>query len=376
MRVQTFPQYPTIVSESFAGSAEPDPAIKRDGLQAQVPPEREMMLSTAVIKRRMRESTTALRARYKGFGVPQFLQNVNDLRVTWVRGVTSSGHETRALGPAKPNPIDVYYVSDMTPANEDGCGRSLGDSACAAEPEPLLSSERFHNPRTLNHHSMLGACATYEGINTSLLYMGSVGSHFSWHVEDHLLQSVSYLQSGASKFWFFVPRSEVPKMVRVMSECMDPVVLAAAGGDVWKLLAEKAVLWPASFFLAHGIRVGFHEMKAGDFVVTGYGVPHSGFNAGTNVASAVNIACTGWLVHAIEHAAHWRGKIGMLNPFEKLLVLSALKLADGKWWCGDARSYEKCDPAEFRRDLRVMTSYLTEYLDCVLEYMSRTSHPA
>ena len=132
MGVQTFPQYPTTVSESFAGSAEPDPAIKRDGLQAQVPPEREMMLSTAVIKRRMRKSTTALRARYKGFGVPQILQNVNDLRVTWVRDVKSSGHETTALGPANPNPIDVYYLSDMPPANGDGYGRSLGDSACAA----------------------------------------------------------------------------------------------------------------------------------------------------------------------------------------------------------------------------------------------------
>jgi len=197
--VQTSQQYPAIVSESFAGSAEPDPAIavfsiladvvevkigsgstahwtihfirlngwlrlcfaqlitlldidgigqnwedsniKRDGLQAQVPPEQEMMLSTAVIKRRMRESTTALRARFKGFGVPQFLQNVNDLRVTLVTGVTLSVHETRALGPARPNPIDVYYVSDMTPANEDGRVRSLGDSACVAEPEPLLSSK-------------------------------------------------------------------------------------------------------------------------------------------------------------------------------------------------------------------------------------------
>jgi len=62
--------------------------------------------------------------------------------------------------------------------------------------------------------------------------MGNVGSHFSWHAAYHLLQSVSYLQFGASKFWFFVPRSEVLKMVLVMSKCMDPVVLAAAGGDV------------------------------------------------------------------------------------------------------------------------------------------------
>ena len=165
-------------------------------------------------------------------------------------------------------------------------------------------------------------------------------------------------------------------MVRVISEHMDPVVLAAAGGDVWTFLAEKAVLWPASFFLAHGVRVGFHKMEVGDFVVTGYGVPHSGFSAGTNVASAVNLACTGWLAHAIEHEARWRGKIGMLIPFEKLLVLSALKLAAGKWWFGDAKAYEACDPAEFRRDLRVMTSFLTEYLDCILAYMRTDSHPA
>jgi len=312
-----------------------------------MPPEREMMLSSAEVRKRMRESITALRTRYKDFGVSQFLQNVHDSRVTWTRGVTAGGRETRALGPGKPKPIEVCYVSDMTPANEDGCGRSLGDRACRVKPEPFPLSERLQNPRTLNHHSMLGACATYEGINTSFLYVGSVGSHLSWHVEDNLLQSTSYLQSGANKFWFFVARSEVPKMVRVISEHMDPFVLVAAGGDVWTFLAEKAVLWPASLFLAHGVRVGFHKMEVGDFVVTGYGVLHSGFKAGTNVASAVRLACPGWLAHAIEHEARWRGKIGMLIPFENLLILSALKLAAGKWWFGGAKSYEACDPAEF-----------------------------
>jgi len=61
---------------------------------------------------------------------------------------------------------------------------------------------------------------------------------------------------------------------------------------MWKLLTEKAVLWLASSFLAHGVRVGFHETKAGDFDVARYGVPNSSFNAGTNAASSVNIACT------------------------------------------------------------------------------------
>ena len=165
-------------------------------------------------------------------------------------------------------------------------------------------------------------------------------------------------------------------MVRVLDEHMDPVVLAAAGGDVWQILGLKASLWPASFFLAHGVRVGLHKMEPGDFVVTGYGVPHSGFNAGVNVASAVNLACAGWLVHAIEHGMHWRGKLGMLIPVEKLFVLSALKLADGKWWFDDAIAYETLEQTDFQRDLGDMVSYLSQYLETVLSYMNTETNPS
>ena len=116
-------------------------------------------------------------------------------------------------------------------------------------------------------------------------------------------------------------------------------------------------------------------METGDFVVTGYGVLHSGFNGGPNIASAVNLACTGWLSYAIEHAAHWRTKLTIHIPFEKLLVLAAQKLADGEWWCGDAKTYEAWEPAEFRRDVAVMVSYLEEYLNSVVTFMEVDSQP-
>jgi len=336
VRVQTSPQYPTIVSDVFSRSPDPDPTVKRGELRAQLPPEREKWLLADDLKKKIRDSKAALLEQYHEFGVPQFLACVNDPNVTWVRRRASGGHETKVMGPGKPKPVDVYYVSDLTPSNEDGCDRSLGDPACSAKAVPFPPSERLESPRTLNHHSMLGDAATYEGINTKFLYMGTTGSHFSWHVEHHLLQSVSYLQSGASKLWFFIANCEVLCMVRVLVEHMDPVALEAAGGDVWQVLGLTASLWPASFFLEHGVHVSFHKMGPGEFFVTGYGVPHSGLNAGVNVASTVNLACTSWLVHAIEHAMHWRGKLGMLIPVEKLLVLNALKLADGKWWFGDA----------------------------------------
>jgi len=85
--------------------------------------------------------------------------------------------------------VDVYYLSDLLPIKKDGCSRSLGDHACAVHADACPPRQRFENPRTLNHHTMLGAASTYEFINTSLLYVGSQGSHFSWHVEESLLQS-------------------------------------------------------------------------------------------------------------------------------------------------------------------------------------------
>jgi len=255
-----------------------------------------------------------------------------------------------------------HIVSDLTPSTEEECGRSLGDPSCTAEAVLFPPSERLESPQTLNRHSMHCDAATYEGINKKLWYVGTTGSRFSWHVEDHLLLSVLYLQSGASKRRFFIFKREVPRTVRVLVEHMDPGVLAAAGGDVWQVLGLNDSLWPASFFLAHGFRVGFHKMEPGDFVVTGYGVPHSGFNAGVNAVSAVNLACTGWLVHAIEHAMHWRRNLGIFIPVEKLLVLSALKLADGKLLFDVAIAYEALEPTELQRDLGDMVSYLSQYL--------------
>jgi len=234
----------------------------------------------------------------------------------------------------EPRPIDAYYLSDMSPRNEDGCGRSFGDHTCPTIAARVSPRERFENPSTLNHHTMLGTSSPYEVINTNFLYIGSRGSHFSWHVDDSLLQFTSYLQKGSNKFWFFVPAPERPRGERVMREHMDPAVLEAAGGDVWEVLAVKACLWPATLFLRHGVRVGFHTMKTGDLAVMGYGVLHSGFNGGPNIASAVNLACTGWHSCAIEHAAHWRKKLTPHIPFKRLLVLAAQKLSDGEWWCG------------------------------------------
>jgi len=50
VRVQTFPQYPKIVSDVFSRSPDPDRTVKRGGLRAQLPPEREKWLLAEDLK--------------------------------------------------------------------------------------------------------------------------------------------------------------------------------------------------------------------------------------------------------------------------------------------------------------------------------------
>ena len=178
--------------DSFSGRPAPDLGVKRKDLRAQLPSEREKRMSGAELRANVGESANALQAAYRDFGVTRFLASMNDPSATWMRRVTAAGKERAKIGGAL-DPVDLYYLSEMSPDNKDGCSRSLGDPACTAHADACPTRQRFENPRTLNHHTMLGAASTYEGINTSLLYVGALGSHFSWHVEDSLLQSCSYL---------------------------------------------------------------------------------------------------------------------------------------------------------------------------------------
>jgi len=85
VRVQTFPQYPTIASDVFSCSPDPDPTAQRGELRAQLPPEREKWLLADDLKKKIKDSKAAPLEQYHEFGVPQFLACVNDPTVTWVR---------------------------------------------------------------------------------------------------------------------------------------------------------------------------------------------------------------------------------------------------------------------------------------------------
>jgi len=109
VRVQTFPEYPTIVSDAFFGRPAADSSVKRKELRARLPSEREKRLSATELNRKGSESAASLRAEYKDFGVKRFLSSVNDPSVTWVRQVAATRNEKMVMG-SEPRPIDVHYV--------------------------------------------------------------------------------------------------------------------------------------------------------------------------------------------------------------------------------------------------------------------------
>jgi len=138
------------------------------------------------------------------------MESINEPGLFW--------HEVVAHGPSANNsgsriPQDVEYnrpavqaselfhSSDVLPSPEDGLSRSPGDPMFASQTQRLLPSSRLSSPRTRNHFGMAHTSTTYEGMTANMLYRGSLGTRFPWHVEDSMLPSVSYCQWGKAKVW-------------------------------------------------------------------------------------------------------------------------------------------------------------------------------
>jgi len=360
--VQSYPQRPTCVSSHFMGrhAAPKCPAMNLAQILPQVGGK---WMSFGQLNRESRASARALQQVYSELTPPRFLETINDESATRREVRDSEGTVTWMLPRSKSNPIYVYYATDVAPEDLDGLGRSRGDPDWTGQGQSPAVGDRLDNPRFLNSGGMARSLSTYVGINTNLCYLGTVGSVFNWQKEDGNLLSVSFLESGANKVWWFVPESEHDAVERLLLALMDPCVLKAAGMNVWKVLEQKAISFPATLFLKNSIRVYFHEMRVGDMVVKGPGGLHGGYNLGVNRASAVNYACLAWFEFGTAHAAEARrNQCQVPFPLEKLIVLSCKLLVEGVWWWGSPTVLKACDPDAFANDLRVLVTYVFEYV--------------
>lgn len=72
--------------------------------------------------------------------------------------------------------------------------------------------------------------------------------------------------------------------------------------------------------------------QPGDFVITFPNAYHSGFNAGFNVAEAVNVAPVDWLPHGQEAVERYRELGRKTSVSHDKLLLGAARVAVRMWW--------------------------------------------
>jgi len=309
---QKFPSYPTIVSTYMS-----DPDISGWGtakLGHLLPSStvKQMTLKEAAVATRL--SSRTLQAAFPGFNEQLFRDNINEAGLFWRKVAVSgkhsadgsvTGREPCLQYTRKPavNAIDLSYPSDVFPSPADGLSRRPGDPMFAWQAPRPVPSSRLASPKILNHFGMAQACTTYEGITTSMLYRGSLGTIFPRHVEDSMLPSVTDCQSGKPKVCWVVPAHQRTLVRAVLLKNIDPFVLTAADGNIWNGLASKRLFFPPTFFLEHSVQVTRAEQHAGDFIVSSSGALHSGINLGVNLTWATNFPSPCWWRLGIERGA-------------------------------------------------------------------------
>ena len=377
---QKFQSYPTIVSTDMT---DPDISGRETAKLGHLLPSstvKQMTLKEAAAATRL--SSRALQAAFPGFNEQLFVENINEAGPFWEKVSVSGKHsadgsvtrrEPCLQYTRKPavNAIDLFYPSDVLPSPADGLSRSPGNLMFAWQAPRLVPSSRLASPRILNHFGMAQACTTYEGITTSMLYRGSLGTMFPWHVEDSMLPSVSYCQSGTLKVWLAVPAHQRTLFKALLLKYIDPFVLTAADGNIWDVLAIKRLFFPPTFFLEHGVQVTRAEQRAGDFIVTASGALHSGMNLGVNLTSATNFPTPSWWRLGIQHGAFAR-ELGRHVPYplEKMIIQSSQQLVAGKWWRGDANILKACDPENVFMDVKVAEKFVLECVDRITAFVN------
>lgn len=149
---------------------------------------------------------------------------------------------------------------------------------------PKLPSSLFHHAKEVIH-----------GVTDPMLYFGGVFTSFAWHVEDHFLYSINYHHGGAPKVWYGVGSDHAEALERAMKAELPE--LFDRHPD---LLHQLVTMLSPAALVRRGVPVCTAVQEPGDFVITfprGY---HSGWNAGFNLAEAVNFAMPDWLVWGVR----------------------------------------------------------------------------
>jgi len=113
---------------------------------------------------------------------------------------------------------------------------------------------------------------------------------FCWHKEDMDLYSINYLHLGQPKFWYGVDLTCNDQFEKYVHSLFP---------DQHKLCSEfirhKTTLIHPERLMSQGIKLRRAVQRPREYIITRAAGYHSGFNAGYNIAEAVNFALPQWL---------------------------------------------------------------------------------
>ena len=218
--------------------------------------------------------------------------------------------------------IQVLYASDLDSGDfSDG---PFFDKP-SAPPSWDLRRLSLSSESVLRH---LPGAESITGVSRPWLYLGSFFSSFCWHSEDHFLCSISYLHEGAPKIWYTIPGAYRARMDEVMSQLLPD--LYTVNRDLSHHLVT--LINPEILVKNFGIPVGRVVQNPGEFIITFPEAFHCGFNAGTNLAEAVNVACPDWFInHGKKSVEHYTiMKRPSVFCFDALVWETALSIVKGE----------------------------------------------
>lgn len=122
------------------------------------------------------------------------------------------------------------------------------------------------------------------------LYIGVWRSLFGWHKEDMDLYSINYLHVGKPKFWYSIDLDYNEDFEELANNYFKDLYRECP-----EFLRHKTTLIEPKVILSNGIKMRKVVQREREFVISRASAYHSGFNAGFNIAEAVNFALPAWV---------------------------------------------------------------------------------
>uniref|UniRef100_A0A7E4ZY19 SET domain-containing protein n=1 Tax=Panagrellus redivivus TaxID=6233 RepID=A0A7E4ZY19_PANRE len=233
---------------------------------------------------RFQDEMNQFKAEYFGVDNPKEV-NVRDVERAFWKNVGDINSE-----------LFAFYGADLNSGNF-GSGfplrpkkKELFDAMTDEQKKYAMHPWNLNNmpiaPQSVFHHLE----ENISGMTIPWVYVGSCFSLFCWHVEDHWTYSINYMHEGDTKVWYGVPEACAAKFDSLMSRLAPEM-----SEEFPDLMHHMSTMVHPTVLMNHGIRTYTVHQNVGEIVITFPRAYHGGFNAGYNVAEAVNFAPYDWL---------------------------------------------------------------------------------